>query len=139
MKEGIAFSILVVDDDEDDRMIIDEAFTAIDFGADVKKFIDGKALFHYLNSIEASVYPSLIVLDNTLPELEATDILSVLKREAAYQSIPVVVYTTTVSPAKRQQLLSMGAYACYQKGNTMQEIIALAKELRKISENNKQA
>lgn len=134
VKNGIPFSILVVDDDEDDRMIIDDAFAAIDFATEVKKFIDGKALFHYLDSIEASLYPSLIVLDNTLPELEASDILSVLKRNTAYKNIPVVVYTTTVSPAKRQQLLSMGAYACYQKGNTMQEVIALVKELKLVSQ-----
>lgn len=129
---------MVVDDDEDDRMIIDEAFTAIGFSAQVKKFIDGKALFQYLDNISASLYPSLIVLDNTLPELEATGILSVLKKNAAYQHIPVVVYTTTVSPAKKQQLLSMGAYACYQKGNTMQEVIALVKELKQIAQSKKQ-
>lgn len=119
-------------------MIIDEAFTAIGFSAQVKKFIDGKALFQYLDNISASLYPSLIVLDNTLPELEATGILSVLKKNAAYPHIPVVVYTTTVSPAKKQQLLSMGAYACYQKGNTMQEVIALVKELKQIAQSKKQ-
>ncbi|MBO9683346.1 MAG: response regulator [Flavisolibacter sp.] len=136
MKAGIPFSILLVEDDEDDRMIIDEAFVAIGFNTEVKKFTNGKALFHYLDSIETSLYPSLIVLDNTLPELESTDILSVLKRNIAYQSIPVVVYSTIVSPVKKQQLLSMGAYACYQKGTTMQEIIALAKELKQLSQKN---
>jgi len=28
----------------------------------------------------------------------------------------------------------MGAYACYQKGTTMQEVIALAKELKQLSQ-----
>lgn len=138
MTEGIPFSILVVDDDEDDRMVIDEAFAAIGLATEVKKFINGKALFRYLDSIDASLYPSLIVLDNRLPELEATDILSVLKRNTAYQSIPVVVYTTIISPARQQQLLSMGAYAVYRKGNTMQEIIALVKELGRLSQSNLQ-
>jgi len=138
MTEGIPFSILLVDDDEDDRMVIDEAFSAIGFAAEVKKFINGKALLHYLDSIDASLYPSLIVLDNTLPELEAADILSVLKRNAAYRSIPVVVYTTIISPAKEQKLVSMGAYACYQKGNSMEEVIALAQELRRLSQSKLQ-
>jgi len=138
MTEGIPFSILVVDDDEDDRMVIDEAFEKIGFATEVKKFINGKALFHYLDSINPSLHPSLIVLDNTLPELEASDILSVLKKDPAYRSIPVVVYTTVISPAKEEHLLSMGAYACYQKGNTMDEIIALARELRRLSESNLQ-
>lgn len=139
MTEGLSFSILVVDDDEDDRLIIDEAFTAIGFNAEVKKFRNSQALFHYLDSINQSLYPSLIVLDNTLPELEATDILSILKRNEAYQSIPVVVYSTTISPSKKKQLLSMGAHACYKKGNTMQEIIAVVKELKQLAQNNMQS
>ena len=64
---GIPFSILIVEDDEDDRWIIDQAFIEIGYEAEVKKFINGEALFHYLEKIDNSVYPSLIVLDNTLP------------------------------------------------------------------------
>lgn len=136
MTDGLPFSILVVDDDEDDRVMIDEAFASIGFESEVKKFINGKTLLHYLDSIHPSLYPSLIVLDNTLPELEATDILSVMKRSEIYRSIPIVVYTTIVSPSKRQQLLAMGAYACYEKGNTMQEIIAVAEELKQLSQSD---
>jgi CheY-like chemotaxis protein len=138
MQDGLPFSILVVDDDEDDRMMIDEAFMEIGSGAAVKKFINGKMFFHYLEQVDPSLYPSLIVLDNTLPELEATDMLRILKKNPLYQSIPVVIYTSSLSPAKKQQLLSQGAYACYEKGNTLQEIVEVVKELKQLSENNLQ-
>ena len=75
MNKGLPFSILVVDDDADDRMNIDEAFQEIGSEAEVKKFIDGEGLLRYLEEIESSVYPSLIVLDHTLTVLEAADIL----------------------------------------------------------------
>jgi CheY-like chemotaxis protein len=39
MLNGIPFSILVVDDDEDDRIIIDEAFKEIGYEAEIKKFM----------------------------------------------------------------------------------------------------
>ncbi|MDQ3278781.1 MAG: response regulator [Bacteroidota bacterium] len=134
MTNGLAFSILVVDDDEDDRMVIDEAFLEIGYDAEVKKFIDGKALLHYLESISADLYPSLIVLDNTLPQLDATDLLSILKSNSAYNQIPVVIYTTSLSPSKKEQLSAKGAYACFEKGSTMQEIVQLVKDLRNIAE-----
>jgi CheY-like chemotaxis protein len=138
MQEGLAFSILVVDDDEDNRMMIDEAFMQIGSASDVKKFINGKGLFHYLSQIDASLYPSLIVLDNILPDIDADNILRLLKQNTAYQAIPVVIYTTMLSPSKKQQLLSMGAYACFEKGNSLQEIVEVAKELRRFARDNRQ-
>jgi CheY-like chemotaxis protein len=104
MNNGLPFSILVVDDDADDRMIIDEAFQEIGYEAEVKKFIDGKALLYYLEQIEPSLYRSLIVLDNTLPALEAADILSILKENASYKHIPVVIYTTLLTSFKKEKL-----------------------------------
>jgi CheY-like chemotaxis protein len=136
MRNGLPFSILVVDDDRDDRMIINDAFKEIDYEAEVRKFIDGRELLLYLDKIAPSLYPSLIVLDNTLPALEASDILSILKTHPSYRTIPVVVYTTLVSSAKREQLLSMGAYACIEKGTTMQEVVEVVKELKNLAEFN---
>jgi CheY-like chemotaxis protein len=134
MNSGIPYSILVVDDDADDRFLIDDAFNEIGQATVVKKFIEGKALLHYLDSIDPSMYPSLIVLDNTLPELEATDLLSILKSHPSYKSIAVVVYTTSLPPRKKRQLLSMGAYACFEKGNTVGEIVDMVKEFCRIAE-----
>ena len=136
MKSGIPYSILVVDDDEDDRLIIDEAFQQIGYEAEVKKFINGKAQLRYLEQIGPSLYPSLIVLDNTLPELGAGELLSLLKANPAYKPIPVVVYTTGVSPTQKERLLSLGAYACLEKATAMKEIVRVAEELKQLAESN---
>lgn len=136
--DGLPFSILVVDDDPDDRVLIDEAFQQIGYESEVKKFVDGKSLLQYLEKVEPALYPSLIVLDNTLPELEATDILALLKENPAYKSIPVVIYTTGVSPSKKEKLLSQGAYACFEKGSSMQDLVRMAQELKRLSQSNLQ-
>lgn len=139
MREGLPFSIVLVDDDLDDQQVIDEAFMEIGYGTEVKKLINGKALLHYLESIPTSLYPSLIVLDNTLPELDAIDLLTILKTDPSYKAIPVVVYTTMLTPTKEQQLISRGAYACYEKGATMREVVEVAKKLRGLAEGSVQA
>jgi CheY-like chemotaxis protein len=139
MTEGLPFRILVVEDDEDDRMIIDEAFLAIGFAAEVKKFINGKTLLHYLEQVGSKLLPSLIVLDNSLPELNAIDLLKILKTSPSYQDIPVVVYTTMLTEAKERQLLSLGAHTCFQKGNTLQEVVELAEALKRMAQGNLQA
>jgi DNA-binding NtrC family response regulator len=137
MNNGLPFSILIVDDDEDDREIVDQAFGEINYEAEVKKFIDGKFLFKYLEQIEQTNYPSLIVLDNSLPGLDVENILLMLKGNINYKEIPVVIYSGAISNAKSEKLLQMGAYRIIEKGNSMDEIVNVAKELKLLAEKNK--
>jgi CheY-like chemotaxis protein len=139
MHNGLPFSILVVDDDEDDRYIIDQAFLEIGYDAEVKKFINGKMLFKYLEQLEPSLYPSLIVMDNSLPGLDATDLLHLLKSHAAYQHIRVVILTTTLTPSKKDQFTASGAFACFEKGTTMEDVVRIVKELKNLSRQNSNA
>jgi CheY-like chemotaxis protein len=132
--KGLPFSILIVDDDEDDRMIIDEAFKEIGYECEIKKFIGGKALFHYLSQVEQELYPSLIVLDNTLPEMDAIDVVHKLKNNPKSKSIPVVVYTSGISPAKKDELLAAGVFTCIEKGAVMRDVVAVAKGLKRLAE-----
>ncbi|MFL5774265.1 MAG: response regulator [Flavisolibacter sp.] len=125
-----------MDDDEDDREIIDEAFKEIGYEAEVKKFIDGVYMMRYLEKIQPSLYPSLIVLDSTLVKEDAINILSALKQDDRYQGIPVIVYSTSISPQKRKLLMEMGAYSCIEKGSIMSEIIEVAKKLKDLAEAN---
>jgi CheY-like chemotaxis protein len=131
--QGLPFPILLVDDDEDDRIIIDEAFTQIGCQAHIKKFINGKALLDYLEKIDPSTFPSLIVLDNTLPAPNAIDVLSILKSNSRLKSIPVIVYTSSLPPSKKERLLAKGAFACIEKGSTAKAIIGFAKDLRDLA------
>jgi CheY-like chemotaxis protein len=134
MQDGLPFRILVVEDDEDDRILMDEAFLQIGYGSEVKKFRDGKMMLDYLEKVKPDLYPTLIVLDNNLPGWDATDILHLLKETSAYQQIKVVVYSTILSAALKEKLLHAGAHACMEKGSTFDELVQLATELKKIAQ-----
>ena len=134
MKNGLPFTILVVEDDADDREIIDDAFEEIGYEAEVKKFIDGQALLKYLEQIAESIYPSLIVLDNSLPGLDVQRLVSILKKDDRYKSIPVIIYSGTVSLAQRKELMEIGVSAIIEKGNTMQDVVNVVKHLRDVAE-----
>jgi CheY-like chemotaxis protein len=137
MKNGLPFKILVVEDDQDDRVIIDEAFEEIGYVAEVKKFDHGQGMLKYLEQADSSIYPSLILLDNSLPGLDAQHLLPLLKEDARYKSIPVVVYSGTLSDAKKDLLKELGAYSIIEKGLTMQSVVNIAQELKQIAESDK--
>jgi CheY-like chemotaxis protein len=131
---GLPFEILLVDEDADDRFFMDKAFKKIGFGAEVKKFITGKALLHYLEQIDESVYPSLIVLNDKLLGAGAKNILSRLKAHPAYQHIPVIVYSGVIVPSRKEELLSMGAYDYIEKGISMSDYVHAAQDLKQLVE-----
>lgn len=128
------FKVLAVEDDADDRMLLDEAFKMIDYEAEIKKVADGDYLFDYLGKIDQELYPSLILLDNSLPKTTALEVLQQLKANAAFSAIPVVIYTTLISPSSRELLLAAGALAVLQKGLVMEDIVDDAKWFREIAE-----
>jgi len=134
MKEAITFRILIVEDDADDRFLIDETFQELHYAAEVKKFISAGALFKYLANIEAAAYPTLILLDHYLGLQTAGDILPVLKSNPQTARIPTVVYSTIMSPAVRSELEAAGADGIFRKPLSGEEMRALCQELICIAE-----
>lgn len=136
MKNGLPFSLLLVDDDEDDRIFMDDAFLRLGYDAEVKKFKDAPGFFHYLESIDDSLLPSLFVLDNRIAEVEAQSIIQKLQAEGRFRHIPIVVCSSMLSPSQKEKLLAIGVFACFEKGNNLEETLQLARQLKQIAESS---
>jgi CheY-like chemotaxis protein len=133
MTNGISFSILLVDDDADDREFIDDAFVEIGYECEIKKFVSGKDLLKYLENVEPALFPTLIVLDYSIQGMDATDLLRILKQSEAYKNIPVLIYSSTCPPAKAAELKALGAYDCLEKKDSMKALVEMAKKFRDLS------
>ena len=123
--------LIVVDDDDDDCSIMDYSFQTIDWRDHVTFLHSGKSLFQYLETISYSnSFPVLILLDYNMPNFNGEEILALLKNNQAYQSIPVVVYSSEMSEALAAKLRALGAVSCYRKTASLEEAIQLAKSLK---------
>lgn len=99
--------ILVADDDEDDRMMIEEAFEEIraERGGEIElEFVhDGEELLETLQSKRSSSgtdrssddYPGIILLDLNMPRKDGRSALQEIKQDPKLCRIPVVVFTTS--------------------------------------------
>ena len=91
-------TILWADDDADDLMLMKEILLKNDRNFEIVEVRNGKEALDFLNqSKEASHLPCLIILDINMPILDGKETLSIIKRTEAFQSIPVVVFTTSNS------------------------------------------
>ena len=96
-------TILCVDDDADDLVLLREAVADTQQTYFFKEAHNGKEALDYLKAaVQAAELPSLIILDINMPVLNGKEVLAIIKNDEALKNIPTVVFTT--SSSKEDQL-----------------------------------
>jgi CheY-like chemotaxis protein len=96
-----AITILMADDDADDRLMTKEAFEESRLANDLRFVEDGVELLDYLHrrgkyaDPAASPRPGLILLDLNMPKKDGREALKEIKADPKLKSIRVVVLTTS--------------------------------------------
>ncbi|MGI9493355.1 MAG: response regulator [Geminicoccaceae bacterium] len=94
-------SILVADDDPDDRLMIEEAFVENRVANKIAFVEDGEQLLAYLRHEDEFAdtanepYPGIILLDLNMPRKDGREALRELKADPKLCRIPVIVLTTS--------------------------------------------
>jgi CheY-like chemotaxis protein len=127
-------SILLVEDDADDRYLMHLAFSELGYEDHVKVFDSAEAFLRYLQSLPDPVlYPSLVVIDFNMPGMNGGEVLMRLQMNEALRTIPVAMYSTGM-PTVENKLKIMGASYCFEKGLDIKDVFGLAKTLKEIAE-----
>lgn len=101
-KHKIPITILICDDDEDDRMLTQQALEDAHISNELRFVGDGEQLLDYLyqrgafaGETGAAPRPGLILLDLNMPTMDGREALRHIKQDPALLDIPVVVLTTS--------------------------------------------
>jgi CheY-like chemotaxis protein len=93
-------NVLVVEDDDGDALMIEEALAACAVPAAVQRVVDGREAVDFLRRDGAytdAPRPDLVLLDLNMPRMDGREVLAEIKTDRALQSIPVVVLTTSAA------------------------------------------
>ena len=101
-------TILLVDDDEDDRELFIEAVGEVDKDIRCIAAAGGEDALQYLSDT-ANPAPDFIFLDLRMPGLSGQQCLEEIKKDARLASVPVIVYTTSRDVKESETLKKLGA------------------------------
>ncbi|MCU7722898.1 response regulator [Actinoplanes sp. KI2] len=93
-----SLQILVVDDDDADALMIEEALAAAETPTRVERVTDGREALNYLRgegSYTEASRPDLILLDLNMPRMDGRETLAAIKTDEQLKAIPVVILTTS--------------------------------------------
>jgi len=132
---GKRITILVADDDPDDRMMIEDAFEESRLLNDLKFVEDGEELMDYLKhrgkftSQDIAPRPGLILLDLNMPKKDGREALDEIKKDPELRQIPIVVLTTSKSEEDIFRTYDLGVNSFIIKPVSFESLVDVIKTL----------
>ncbi|MES2605452.1 MAG: response regulator [Pseudomonadota bacterium] len=128
-------TILMAEDDDDDRLLTRDALTQAQVLNDFHCVRDGVELMDYLKQRgkyeDSKRYPlpGLILLDLNMPKLDGRAALRQLKSDPQLRSIPVIVLTTSKEEEDMLGAYDLGAASFITKPVTFDKLVELMRLL----------
>lgn len=121
-------SILMVDDDPDDRMLAQDAFDECRIANPLEVLEDGDALLRRLHS--SPLLPDLILLDLNMPRKSGLEALTEIKADPRLRHIPIIVLTTSDSDDDVAAAYQLGASSYITKPVTFDGLVDVMRTIK---------
>ena len=120
-----SLSVLLVDDDPGDVLMIEEALESTGAPRDIYVANDGEEAVAFLRrtgKFTGAPRPDVVLLDLNMPRMDGRQVLAEIKGDISLRSIPIVVLTTSQSPADVLSSYSLHANAYVTKPMNLDEL-----------------
>ena len=126
-------TILLIEDNEGDIVLIKEALKESNFKGKIIEINDGNAAIHYFKENAATEVQSidLVLLDINLPKKNGHEVLKFIKISPELKHIPVVIFTTSLAKADIEKAHENSANAFVTKPTDTDEFVDVIAKIQK--------
>jgi chemotaxis family two-component system response regulator Rcp1 len=129
------FEILLAEDNPGDVLLFREALNSRQLSCNVVVASDGQKAMALLAEPPGGTpawRPDLIVLDVNLPKHNGDSVLRHVRRQPRLKGVPVIMLTSSASPADRAAAIDLGANLYLQKSSDLDELLEVGKIVEAI-------
>ncbi len=136
-KDPKPITILMADDDPDDRQLTLEAFEEAKLANDLRFVEDGVELLDYLyrrgkySDPKSSPRPGIILLDLNMPRKDGREALQEFKADPRFRTIRVIILTTSKAEQDILETYNLSAASYITKPVTFERLVDVVKTLGK--------
>lgn len=137
MPNAKPITILMADDDPDDRQLTKEAFEEARLANDLRFVEDGVELLDYLHrrgkyaDPRTSPWPGIILLDLNMPRKDGREALQELKQDPRFRAIRVIILTTSKAEEDILRTYNLSAASYITKPVTFESLVDVVRTIGK--------
>lgn len=126
-------TILMADDDPDDRFLAKDAFDEARIKNDLRFVEDGEELMDYLyhrgkySVPKSSPRPGIILLDLNMPKKDGREAIREIKADVDLRRIPIVILTTSKAEEDIIRTYDLGSNSFITKPVSFEELVKVLK------------
>lgn len=135
--------VIVIEDDEDDRLILRDVFNSLNYPNEVLFFEDGQHALDFLNKMPSDIVPFIILSDINMPRLDGFALRDKIKMDANLQlkCIPYLFFSTALTQKTVVDAYSTSVQGFFVKQNSFTELsksitVIMEYWMRCVSPNN---
>lgn len=128
-------TIILTDDDEDDRDFFRAAVESTNPDVNLLTFNDGVSLTEYMFS-NPKADPQMIFLDINMPRMNGFECLTALRQRYNPDELPIVMYTTSENELDLQEATRLGANLYVRKPTDFNRLKTIVHNVLSIEWNN---
>ncbi len=125
------FDILIAEDNEDDVLLIREAFEEVNMINRIAVVRDGEEALAYLRGegpFSQTRLPGMVLLDINMPKKTGLEVLTEIKSDLRFRPLPVVMLTVSERDEDIIRSFEQGACSYIRKPVTLTRFIAVVKQ-----------
>jgi CheY-like chemotaxis protein len=127
-------TVLMADDDEDDRLMTSEALTESQFQGVLYSVDDGEEALNFLRhtggySALNAPRPDIVLLDLNMPRKDGREVLREMKADPELRCIPVIILTTSKAEEDILRSYDLGVNSFITKPVTFEGLVNVMRTL----------